>query len=624
MLGEQLAYWKDRLAGAPPLLALPADRPRPAVQSHEGASLSFELPQRIADALQELSRREGATLFMTMLAAFQTLLHRYAGQTDIVVGADIANRNRRELEGLIGFFVNMLVLRTDLSGDPSFLKLLERVREMTLGAYAHQDVPFDKLVEELQPARNPSYSPLFQVVFNFYQDPAEGIDLPGLDVSVLDSYQNVSKFDLSLFVGQRADGIRGFWSYSTALFDAARIERLHAMFVTLLESILAKPETRLGALELTSEAERHEQLKAGRELKASGFKKFKTLKPRVVSVAPESLVRSERLRAESALPLVVRPISDEVDLASWAENNREFIETNLLKHGGLLCRGFRVASVDDFDRLARAVSPALLDYNEPSSPRSEVGQKIYTSTEYPASQWIQLHNEMSYTRHWPHKVFFCCVQPAEQGGATPIASSREVWELLDPSLRERFIERRVMYVRNFSPGLDLSWQHVFGTDSKSEVEDYCRRAGITFEWTGRDRLRTKQVQQSVLRHPTTGEVVWFNQAHAFHASSLEPAVREALRAEMDEADFPRNAYYGDGSPIEDSVIEAIREAYRRAAVTFEWQQGDVLMLENMLVAHGRAPFSGSRKVLVAMSELIHEADVDTLRDGEAEPALVQV
>jgi acyl transferase domain-containing protein/alpha-ketoglutarate-dependent taurine dioxygenase len=626
LLDEQLAYWKQRLAGAPPLLALPADRPRPAVQSHEGASLAFELPARLADGLQELSRREGATLFMTLLAAFQTLLHRYTGEPDIIVGADIANRNRRELEGLIGFFVNMLVLRTDMAGDPSFLKLLERVREATLGAYAHQDVPFDKLVEELQPARNPSYSPLFQVVFNFYQDPAEGINLPGLDVSVLDSYQNVSKFDLSLFVGQRADGIRGFWSYSTALFDAKRIERLHAMFVTLLESILDKPETRLGALEVATEAERQEQLKAGRELKASGFKKFKSLKPRAVSVAPESLVRTERLLPDSALPLVVRPVSDEVDLASWAKVNSEFIETNLLKHGGLLFRGFKVESVDDFDCLARAVSPALLDYNEPSSPRSEVGQKIYTSTEYPASQWIQLHNEMSYTRHWPHKVLFCCVQPAERGGETPIASSREVYELLDPRLRERFIERRVMYVRNFSPGLDLSWQHVFGTTSKTEVEDYCRRAGIGFEWKGHDRLRTMQVQQSVLRHPTTAEVVWFNQAHAFHAASLEPAVREALRSEMSEDDFPRNAYYGDGSPIEDSVIEEIREAYRRAAVTFAWQQGDVLMLENMLVAHGRAPFSGARRILVAMSELIHETGVDTLRDCETqgEPALVQV
>jgi hypothetical protein len=204
------------------------------------------------------------------------------------------------------------------------------------------------------------------------------------------------------------------------------------------------------------------------------------------------------------------------------------------------------------------------------------------------------------------------VQPAEEGGETPIADSREVFRLLDPHVTRRFIEKRVMYVRNFSPGLDLPWQHVFRTDSPAEVEGYCRAAGIEFEWRGPERLRTRQVQQSVLRHGRTGDLVWFNQAHAFHAASLEPAVRAALGAEMGEDEFPRNAYYGDGSPIEDSVIEAIRDAYRRAAVAFPWQRGDVLVLENMLFAHGRAPFRGPRRVLVAMSGLVSASEVDTV------------
>lgn len=609
-LTDQLIYWKRQLEGAPPLLQLPADHPRPAMQSHRGAAFPFQLPPNLTESLKVLSRREGVTLFMVLLAAFQTLLYRCSGQNDIVVGADIANRNQRELEELIGFFVNMLVLRTDLSGNPGFIKLLNRVRQVTLGAYEHQDIPFEKLVEELQPARNPAYSPLFQVVFNFYQDPAEGLDLPGVTFSQLDSYHDVSKFDLSLFISERKNGVGGFWSYSTALFEANRIERLHQHFVSLLQNVVAAPDTRLDALEMMTEAEKLQLQATRKELKASGFKKFKSVKPTAIGSDPRKLVEITPFKPAEPLPLMVQPHVEGINLAHWLQNSAEFVENQLLKYGGVLFRGFQIDSLSEFDMLARAVSPELLDYREPSSPRSALGGNIYTSTEYPASQWIQLHNEMSYSYGWPRKIFFCCITPAALGGETPIASSRRVFDLLNPEIRERFMTRKVMYARNFSPGLDLSWQHVFQTTSRSEVEAYCRRTGINFEWRDGDRLCTSQVRQAVLMHPQTGDIVWFNQAHAFHSSTLEPSVRQALVAEMPLEDFPRQAFYGDGSPIEDSVIAEICEAYRQAAVTFTWQKGDLLLLENMLVAHGRAPFSGTRRILVAMSELINGKDVD--------------
>lgn len=328
-----------------------------------------------------------------------------------------------------------------------------------------------------------------------------------------------------------------------------------------------------------------------------------------VRLTAGALVKTGYLDPQKKLPLVVQPAISNVNLAAWAAANLDLIESELIKHGALLFRGFDIDSIAAFDEFVRAVSEEMLDYSEPSSPRTEVARQIYTSTDYPASEWIQMHNELSYAHEWPRKVFFYCVQPAEQGGATPIAHGREVWRLLAPKIKERFREKQVMYVRNFRPGLDLPWQHVFNTTSRLAVEEYCRRSGIACEWLGKDRLRTRQIRQAVIDHPVTKDTVWFNQAHAFHAASLDPVVREALLAEMDEEDLPRQAYYGDGSAIEDSVIAEICEAYARASVIFQWQKGDLLLLENMLTAHGRTPFAGLRQILVAMSELVSGKDV---------------
>ncbi|HEY0174538.1 MAG TPA: amino acid adenylation domain-containing protein [Pyrinomonadaceae bacterium] len=603
-------YWRRRLAGAPPVLELPADRPRPPAQSFRGASHAFTIPDDLARELRGLSRREGATLFMTLLAAFQTLLYRYTGQTDVVVGADMNGRGRPETERLIGFFIDMLVLRNDLSGNPPFAELLARVRQTSLGAYAHMDVPFDKLVEELQPRRSLAHTPIFQVVFNFENSAQRPPDLPGLRLERQRFELREIKFDLSLFVFDRRDSLEGMWTYSTDLFDAARVERMHRHFEGLLRAVVENPSARVDALSFLGEEERARQAEAKDALRRSNLQKFKSVRPKSVTQSRRGLVRTERLPGGDPLPLVVRPEAEDLDLALWAKNDLPLVERQLAEHGAVLFRGFNVNTLEDFGHVSRAVSTELLDYSEPSSPRTELSARIYTSTEYPADQWIQMHNEMSYAHRWPKLVFFFCQQPAARGGETPLAYSRKVYELLDPRVRQRFIEKRVTYVRNFGDGLDLSWRHVFGTDDKAAVEAYCRAAGIEFEWKRGDRLTTRQTRQSVARHPATGEVVWFNQAHAFHASALEPHVREALRAEMPEEEFPRHACYGDGSPIDDWEMEAVREAYRGAVVSFPWEAGDVVMLDNMRVAHGRAPYEGPRRVLVAMSGTVSAAEVD--------------
>ena len=260
VLEEQLSYWKQQLGGSLPVLELPTDRPRPAVQTFEGAIQSFVLSSDLTNALKALSRREGVTLFMTLLAAFRTLLYRYTGQWDILVGSPIANRNRAEIERLIGFFVNTLVLRIDLSGNPTFRELLCRVREVTLEAYAHQDLPFEKLVEELQPERDMSRNPLFQVVFALQNVLVEAPALPGLTVSPVEVHNGTAKFDLTLELWERPEGFCGRLEYDTGLFDATTISRLLGNFQTLLEGIVANPDQCLVDLPVLGEAERRRLL----------------------------------------------------------------------------------------------------------------------------------------------------------------------------------------------------------------------------------------------------------------------------------------------------------------------------------------------------------------------------
>jgi len=325
-----------------------------------------------------------------------------------------------------------------------------------------------------------------------------------------------------------------------------------------------------------------------------------SVRRKTLSVSQGELVTAEPQNGAD-LPLVMSPSIGGVDLVTWALNHRELIQGRLLKHGGILFRNFDVSSPEVFEQFAMACSAELLEYRERSSPRTRVNNNIYTSTDYPASQSIFFHNENSYQRVWPMKIFFFCVTPSTGGGETPIVDCRKVFERIDQEIRRRFIEKGWMLVRNFGDGLSLTWQSVFQTEDKIAVEDYCRQAGIETEWRG-DRLRTRQVRQAVAQHPMTGEMVWFNHAAFFHVSTLETSTREVLMAGLKEKDLPNNTYYGDGSPIELSVIEEIREAYRKEAVSFVWREGDILMLDNMLSAHGRNPYVGPRKILVAMSE----------------------
>jgi alpha-ketoglutarate-dependent taurine dioxygenase len=657
-LRAQLSYWQEQLKGVPERLELPCDRPRPAFASHVGDYCSLPLSADLIQGLEVLARSERASLTMALVAGLQAQLSAQTGQTDVSLGLEMAGRTRLEFEQLVGCCTNTLVLRTNLSGDPTFRELLGRVRTVTFGAYTHQELPFEKLVEELRPTRNPAHHPFYQVLFNYKLSPRPKAETPGVQVVDFEINRHIALVDLSVDVERTEEGTTCYFNYNVDLFDRPRIARIVEDYRAFLEAVVAAPErplstltprrsrpdiseteSLLSQLEQMSEEEaqraldaesssvgggwpqdapRNQSTRPDTDLQTPGTHEGNSMsspddqrpalkKPRLatrkgISVSEQALVSVESLQAETPLPVVVTPIEEGLDLERWAGANRDLLKRHLLTTGGILFRNFRLTTESELEGFIQAVSGEPLEYTYRSTPRKRVAGKVYTSTEYPSDQFIPLHNEMSYTRNWPMKIWFLCLKAAQEGGETPVADSRKVYRRIEPGIRDRFAEKRVMYVRTYGGGLDLPWQEVFQTTDKHTVEDYCRTAGIDFTWVGDHGLRTSQVCQAVATHPETGEAVWFNQAHLFHVSSLPPTVRDSLLSSYGEENLPRNVYYGDGTRIELSVLDSIREAYRQETTAFPWQEGDVLMLDNMLAAHGRTPFVGARKVVVGMAE----------------------
>ena len=565
---------------------------------------SLVLNKELTDALRAFSQREGVTLFMTLLAAYKALVYRYSKQQDILVGTPIAGRNRAQIEGMIGFFVNMLALRTNVSGGLRFRELLAQVREVSLQAYAHQDLNFDKLVEVLQPKRKPHHTPLFQTTFVLQNIPlSQTLRLPGLTLAPYEIALVQPQYDFTLTIWEEPGQLTARLKYLTALFESDTITRILENYEAILRRIVAQPDMRLNSIEMMGEQERSTRMTESKERANASLKKLLTVKPKAINIHKANLVKTGHLASGETLPLVVEPAGDAINLAVWAKGNLEFIETELLKHGALLFRGFEVSSLHRFEQFVTTISPQLFEYRERSSPRTSIGKQIYTSTDHPPDQWIQMHSEHTYSHQWPLKIWFGCFQPAEHGGETPMASNRQVLRSLDPKIVEQFAERKVMYVRNYGDGLGVSWQTAFQTSERARVEEYCRAADIKLEWKDADHLRTWQVREAVRRHPRSGEPTWFNHLNIYNVATLDAEVQKSLLTMFREEDLPFNTYYGDGSKIEPSVLGEIREAYTRAIVAFPWQLGDVLMLDNMFVAHGRKPYRGDRKIVVAMGDL---------------------
>jgi alpha-ketoglutarate-dependent taurine dioxygenase len=513
---------------------------------------------------------------------------------------------------MVGLFINTLPVRVTLAGGARLMPWLQMLQA---GQAEMRQYDYSPLVQIQGWSEVPRQNPLFESNLVFFNLPGDTTaNERGEDVSSREAKSGLAARDLNVRAKMPTNipltlkSIPGTCLqleilYDRRRFEATTIARVLDRCRELLEYMVAQPGANLQNLkEMLSRIEMNEKMTEKSRRKESELKRFMSIKPKAVSLSREKLIKTSSLKPGQKLPLVVEPNAAEIDLVNWSKNNLDFVEQNLLEHGGILFRGFDVESLERFDEFTRTFSSEQLEYIDQHTPRTRLAGKIYTSTEYPAEHYVPFHSENSKNHAWPMKIWFHCVQPAVQGGETPIADNHQVFELLDPHIRAEFMRKNVMYVRNFGEGLGLPWQTVFQTSERSEVEAYCREVGVEFQWKDENRLRTRHVCQAVATHPRTGKTVWFNQAHLFHVSSLEPAARESLLSLFTEDELPSNAYYGDGTPIEDYVIQEIREAFNRAAVSFPWQERDILMLDNMAVAHGRAPYVGTRRIVVAMAE----------------------
>lgn len=302
---------------------------------------------------------------------------------------------------------------------------------------------------------------------------------------------------------------------------------------------------------------------------------------------------------EQALPLVYEA-AESADLAEWVRLNRDDLREKLYSHGALL---LRTPNKADFAATVRAFSDSPVDYRGGAAIRSRVDSETYTASEYPAELEIRLHSEFCYSNDWPMILFFHCSNISPQsGGQTPIADNRRILAQMPEDIRSQFAQRGLTYMRGY--GFNRTWQRSYETDSRAEVEALCAAEGRRCEWIGDDQLRSFETRAAIARHPITDEEVWFNYAHGFHISRMDDGIREALSTSADDTDeqlWPNNVFWGDGSAIDPAVIETVNEVVHRNAVQFDWQVGDTLILDNMLCAHGRRPYSGSRRILLKMA-----------------------
>lgn len=330
--------------------------------------------------------------------------------------------------------------------------------------------------------------------------------------------------------------------------------------------------------------------------------------PAPIKIGESNGITVSVLGPGETLPAILTP-HEVVKPITWAEENKDFLIQTLRRHGAILFRGLDVTSVSEFEAFASKLCPTL--FGEYNDLPHEAG-KVYGTTPYPQDKTILFHNESSHMHRWPMKQFFYCIQPSLTGGRTPILDCREALRALDPKIVSDFETKGLLYIRNFAEGIDVPWQEFFHTKDKAEVEKFCKSAGMDLEWKRGNGLRVTQRCPGIVRHPHTGERIFFNQVQLHHPACLDPKVRSSLLKIFKPADLPRNVTYGDGSVISDETMDAIDNVFWTITKTFDWQSRDVVMVDNMLVSHARLPYTGPRKICVAMGEIFHAKDLTTL------------
>jgi amino acid adenylation domain-containing protein len=584
---EQLAHWQRRLAKLP-TLNLPA--PEPDAPTKGSAMLRFRIEPDVLAAITELARSSETTLFTALIAILAAALHESSGQEDFGIGTSVSTRSETELEPLIGLFLNQVVLRADLSGNPTPQRLVSRMREVVIEAFANRHVPFDAVVAAADPGRVRGGTPLFNVLATLQNAPRSGAGSPHRSWG---PEQITAKFGLSLFFDQVDYGLDTLLVYDKSLVGEAAASSIATRFEDLAGAFGRRSDTPLNLLADNLRRNEVDTL-AQKPLLKIGQRKRRAIQ------LDQLQATTEYTFPGNDLPFVVEA-KLEVDFQAWLRENSGRLDTILRRNGAILFRGFHVDTTAALQSAQDALCVEVIKgYGD--LPEEKDTQQIYKSTPYPQDRTILFHNESSHQPDWPVRQFFACVTAAEWGGETPIVDCRRVADRLGAEIVDEFERRGLLYIRTFLEGLDVSWQDFFKTGDREEVGRICARNGSTHHWYPDGTLQVRHGAQAVAYHPVTGERVFFNQIQLHEPHFLGEGEREALESLYGTEKLPRNVRYGDGEPIPPAILDEILATYEELAVAFPWQAGDMLMLDNMLVAHARSPFRGERKIIVALGD----------------------
>ncbi|SCF33964.1 condensation domain-containing protein [Micromonospora marina] len=601
----QLGHWRDHFTDIPtvgltrpPAVPPPADRP--------GSSVPIPIDDRLRASIADLASQASVTVFSVLHAALAVLIARESGTAQVRVGTDVARRDRPELLDLVGPLVNQAVLATDLRPGTTPRAAVRAAADARSIALAHAEVPYEQVAR----SAGRQGEPLFTTKI-VYEDSILPRQLGDLTVEFVTVPQQRAKFDTTLFFWADDDTLTGVLQFAHDVLDEAGAVRVRDAYLETLRRFVTSPDGSIDGWEGNDTPMQQPSPQP------TGPVGLRAVRPRPVALTdatpPPETAPPVPVTADGVLPRLVTAPPDRPGLAAFAARHRGRIDEWLPVAGAVLFRGFAVDSAETFEAAAAQLCTDLFTENGEHVPVLDSGH-VQTPVFFPPERKLLWHNENSFNARWPHRLVFCCLRPADSGGATPLVDGRKLYARLDPALRRRFSERQVRYERCYQRGVGLTWQQVFGTDDRAEVERVCAAQDMRYEWLPGDRLRTTCVRPAVVAHPVTGEPCWFTQAQHWHPYCLDEATRAGLRAMYGDDALPRDCRYGDGSPIPDEDMAEVLAAYADLEVTFAWQPGDVLLVDNVATAHARNPFHGERTLLVALGDPGSFADVRLSRE----------
>ncbi|KRE95918.1 hypothetical protein ASG87_16810 [Frateuria sp. Soil773] len=590
----QLNYWRQHLHGIRPL-NLPQSSPRPSEKVWFGATVPVDLPKTVVARLDGVQRDMGVTRFALLCAAVSLALRAMGGPEDVVLGSSVSTRREPLLEPVFGLFLNQVAMRFQMGANPSVREYLVQSARVTRDALNHSDLPFGEVVAALSPDRDPSRSPLFDALVSLQNTPRSA--LQGSAGQFAPAWgQDPAKFDLSFFFEEEGGQLIGRLVYASKLFSAQTGQAIVTALATILAAIPDGGEQTL--VQFLSSIEGRVTMNTT-QVEGGNVSRFKRGERKAVDLTALRPVEESIMPA--GFPYLYQAREAGLDALGWIRGQQLQVAERRREHGAVLLRGFKLAEVGMFERVVQLTCDHVIaGYGD--LPEEKGTDRVYGSTPYPNNRRILFHSESSHMANWPLHQFFACVVASETGGETPIVDVRKIYDQLDPMVRDRFARLGLTYVRHFIPGLDVPWHAFFKTHDRAEVEAICARSGATCQWKHDDILMVRQPSQAVAQHPVTGRWSFFNQIMLHHPYFLYEEEREALISLYGAENLPRMVTYGDGSEIGEDILADLLALYERNEVAFTWQAGDLLMLDNMSIAHARNPFSGARKIIVGMGD----------------------